>query len=249
MDALFRAIDNNPFGKECVSPFTKEKEELRRLEPKETLWGGGIRGLAPARLITAWLVLEDPLMVIAGSGYRATEVRDRTFEIQAEALSNIRGNRKLSKVKMSDALASLKPTVDHTKIIAAVLLALKKIQTVCFDENTKTLWTMPEDLRSWNNWKTVWVDSRCEKMLDWSGDGVVEPSLGLWLSAREEEGWKVEWPVAEGSFEDIKARMGERGLTPRALLGEKLKKEHWAAALGRAEAIEHLSSSIKLTPM
>jgi hypothetical protein len=239
MDALFHAIDNNPFRKECVSPFTKEKEELRRLEPKENLWGGGIRGLTPARLQTAWLVAEDPLMIIAGHGYRATEVRDKTFALQAEAISNIRGNRKLSKVKMSDALAALRPTQDHAKIVAAVLLTLKNIQTVCFDEGEKTVWTMPEDLRAWDGRKTLWVDGRCERMLDW---GDAEPAMGRWLADREEEGWKIEWPVAEGSFEEIKARMGELGLTPRALLGEKLRKEHWAAALGRAEAIRHLGA-------
>jgi hypothetical protein len=245
MDVLFRAIDNNPFRKECVSPFTKEKEELRRLEPKENLWGGGIRGLTPARLQTAWLVAEDPLMIIAGHGYRATEVRDKTFALQEEALSNIRGNRKLSKVKMSDALAALRPTQDHAKVVAAVLLALKHIQTVCFDEAEKTVWTMPEDLRAWDaGLKTLWVDTRCEKMLEW-GNGVAEPAMGRWLAEREEEGWKIGWPVADGSFEEIKARMGELGLTPRAPLGEKLKKEHWAAALGRAEAIRHLGVAAK----
>jgi hypothetical protein len=181
---------------------------------------------------------EDPMMAIAGPGYAATEVRDRSFELQSEALSNLRGNRKLTKAKMGDALSSLKPTVDQTKVIAGVLYALKQIQTVCYDEETKTVWTVPEDLCAWSRGqKTLWVDARCENMLDLP-DGM---TLGRWISDREEEGWKIEWPVADGTFEEIKAKVSARGITPKpAEFGAKVKKEDWARCLGRMEAIEHL---------
>ncbi len=180
------------------------------------------------------------MMVIAGPGYAATEVRDRSFELQAEALSNLRGNRKLTKAKMGDALSALKPTVDQTKVLAAILYALKQIQTVCYDEETKTVWTVPEDLRAWSRGqKTLWVDARCENMLEWPLD--ISLPLGRWISDREEEGWKIDWPVAEGTFEEIKAKVGTRGITPKAAeFGAKVKKEDWARCLGRMEAIEHL---------
>jgi len=237
MENLLQVIQSNKFSKECVSPFTKETQLGN--DPTEYLWGGGIRILSPARLVTAWLTTIDPLMNVAGQGYRSTEVRDKTFDLQKEALSQLRGNRKLTKAKMGDALSSIKPTTDQTKVIAAVLLALKQVQTVCFDTDTKTFWTMPEDWRAWSSsYTTLWVDMRCEQMLDWPS---TSPSLGQWLSDRDDEGWKVEWPTAEGSYEDIKARAGERGVTPRALQpGVKPKKEDWARALGKAEAIQHL---------
>ena len=239
MEALLQVIQANKFSKECVSRFTKESEDMNRMDPKEFLWGTGIRIMSPARLVTAWLTTVDPLMLVAGQGYRSTEVRDKTFELQKEALSHLRGNRKLTKAKMGDALSSIKPTTDQTKVIAAILLALKQVQTVCVDLDTKTYWTMPEDIRAWSSsYTTLWVDSRCEQMLDCS-EGQLR--LGKWLSDRDDEGWTVEWPIAEGSYEDIKARAGERGVTPRTLQpGVKAKKEDWARALGKAEAIEHL---------
>ena len=225
-----KVIDKNPFGQSCVATSTKEK-----FTTKETLWGAASHRLEPARLTTAWLLQEDPLMVIAGEGYRVKEVRDISFKLQEEALLNLRGNRKLTKAKIGDAFSSLKPTTDQTKVIAAVLFALKQVQTVCFDEVEKTIWTVPEDLSIWSvGLKTLWVSEGCEKTL------IGDIHLGKWIMDREEEGWKMSWPIAEGTFEEIKNRMSARGLTPTTNFGAKPKKEDWARALGRAEAIERL---------
>jgi hypothetical protein len=239
MDALFAAVDKNAFSKECVTRFTKQEADKRRITSNDTLWNSTVRIVSPARLITAWLMTEDPLMFIAGDGYRATEVRDKTFALQEEALSNLRGNRKLTKAKMGDALSSLKPNEDQSKVIARILLVLKHVQTVCFDDVKKTVWTMPEDLRAWStSLRTIWVDSRCERMLDFSEGSPIH--LGTWLSNREEDGWKIEWPVSEDGYEDMKRIAGERGLTVRPLEGTKAKKDDYARVLGRAYAIEHL---------
>jgi hypothetical protein len=237
MQEFMKSVEKNPFRDSCVTAFVKEKAEIARLESKDMLWGSRICHLVPARLTTAWRMSEDPLMTIAGEGYRASEVRDRTFELQEEAVGTLRGNRKLTKAKMGDALSAIKPTTDQTKVVAAVLLALKKIQTVCYDEETKTVWTMPEDIRAWSNGaKTLWVDARCEIMLEGGG-----PNFGRWLSNRQDDGWTIEWPVAEGSLEEIKAKAMHLGLSPRpSELGAKVKKDDWAKSLGRAEAIQKL---------
>uniref|UniRef100_A0A6C0KNX6 Uncharacterized protein n=1 Tax=viral metagenome TaxID=1070528 RepID=A0A6C0KNX6_9ZZZZ len=238
MDIFLKAIDKNPFGKSCVPAFTKDKVSL---VSKGGLWGAERIRLLPSRLITAWLMLEDPLMRIAGEGYRAGEVRNKSFEIQAEAVANLRGNRKLTKAKMGDALSALQPTEDQTKIIAAVLLATKQVQTVCFDEEKKTVWTVPEDLRAWSRGrKTLWVSGpHCDTALEWASG--LEPSLGKWLSDREDEGWKIGWPIAEGTMEEMKKLVTERGIQPKpAEFGAKVKKEDWARTLGRCQAVEHL---------
>jgi len=237
MDEFLKAVESNPFGKSCVPEFTKGG---LRFVSKEGLWGCDRRVVSPARLITAWLMEENPLMLVAGEGYRSEEVRNRSFEVQAEAVSSLRGNRKLTKAKMGDALSSLKPTEDQTKVIAAILLATKQIQTVCFDEAGKKVWTMPEDLRAWSKgYKTLWVNSFCDTMLDVREKGSM--SLGAWLSDREEEGWKIEWPIADGTMEEMKKMVNERGIMPKpAEFGAKVKKEDWARTLGRCQAVEHL---------
>jgi len=236
MDEFLKSVKKNPFSKSCVPEFTKEK---LRFVSKDGLWGAERVRVSPPRLITAWLLLEDPLMRIAGEGYCAGEVRNRSFELQAEAMANLRGNRKLTKGKMADALSSLTPTEDHTKVIAMILLATKRIQTVCFDEDAKTVWTVPEDLCAWSKGaKTLWVNTRCDTCLDLPTSSI---SLGSWISDREEEGWKITWPIAEGTMEEMKQKVTERGIIPKpAEFGAKVKKDDWARTLGRCEAIEHL---------
>jgi len=237
MEDFLRTIAKNPFSKECLAPFTNETWQT-----DENLWGAGLRVLNPPKLVTAWLSMKDPLMLVAGAGYRATEVRDRTFDLQKEA-GSIRGNRKLTKAKVGDALGAAKPNADQTKIIAAVLYAIKHVQTVCFDQEKKTVWTVPEDLRSWTQNPIIWIDSRFEQMLDWSSLDAKEMSMSSWLLAREAEGWAIDWPIADGTFEEIKERAAAMDVKPRCLEpGGKVKKEDWAKALGRAEAVRHLAS-------
>lgn len=237
MDQLFSVIKNHPFGNTCVASFSKEANEIRQIrgDAAETLWGARVVPLQPARLTTAWLLGEDPLMGLAGSGYRNTEVRDQTFVLREEASTKLRGIRRLPKAKVADALASIKPTVDQTKIVAGVLYALRQIQTVCFDEQAKTFWTVPEDLRVFSKgYRTLWVDARCEKMLEFEE----APRFGLWISQREAEGWTVVWPEADGGFEEIKEKMRGQPGEPKI---KGAKKADWAAALGRLEAVEHLA--------
>ena len=245
MESLLAAITANPFSKECLPPFTKEQDGK---VSRETLWGYHVRGLNPAQLQTAWLVKEDPLMGIAGSFYRTAEVRDRGFDLHGEA-GTIRGNRRLTKARIGEAFNSMRQTEDQRKILAEVLLILRQIQTVCFDEDKKTAWTMPSDLREWNSgWTTLWVDARCERMIEDSDppSGLSSASLrlGRWISDREAEGWTFQWPVAEGKLEDMKAEMSRLGLTAHAKEpGSKVLKEDWATALGRAQAIGRISGT------
>jgi len=238
MEVLLQEISENPSKSMCVPTFTRNQIILN---PKDSLWGGELRKLLPAKLITAFLYAKDPLMVLAGQAYVSSQVRDKGFEIQEKASTSIRGNRKLTKANMSDALSAMAPTLEQTKRTAHILYELYEVQTVCFDAEAKTLWTVPEDLRRWSfapN-STLWIDSRCEHMLDWSADGAKEIAIGQWLSDRDMDGWTIDWPVAEGSYEDIKQKLSSRNVTPRTG-GARPKKEDWAKALGKCEAIEYL---------
>ena len=236
---LFATIDKNCFKTSCPPVLNESKKDIIKLTRPDSQWNAVKRRLDPPRLTTAWLTIEDPLMLIAGSGYRATEVRDKTFELEKEALSVLRGNRKLTKAKMADALNSLRPNEDQTKVIARILLALKHIQTVCYNESKKTVWTMPEDLRAWStSLRTIWIDEKAENYLDFSESQPIH--LGRWLSDREHDGWKIDWPVSEESYEDMKRIALEKTLTVRPKEGTKAKKDDFARVLGRAYAIEHL---------
>ena len=233
MEVLLQKIHDNPSKHMSLPMFTREIQ----MNPKNTLWTGELRVLTPAKLMTAFNYLKDPLMILAGQAYVSTQVRDTSFQLQEKAVNSIRGNRKLTKASMADALSAMNPTAEQTKKVAMILFELYEVKTVCFDTDAKTIWTVPEDLRRWTSAPSLWVDARCEHMIDWSSSGAKEVNMGEWVSDREEDGWTVTWPVAEGSFEDIKQKVLQRNVLPK---GAKPKKDDWAKTLGRCEAIEHL---------
>lgn len=243
MENFRRQIQNNLQRDVCVEHY---KKGTLQVNPSESLWGGGIRRLNPPKLITAWKTLTDPLVIVAGQTYVSTVVRDTSFELQQRALETIRGVRKLTKGKMSEALSSLKPTEDQTKIIAMVLYHLHKVQTVSYDLNAKKIWTVPEDIREWSSTATtLWVDSRCETVLDFSDYTANPLSFGKWIQDMEDEGWTIPWPIADGTFEELKEAISQRNIIVKSLeFGSKPKKEDWARTLGRSEAIEHLLLNI-----
>ena len=238
MDILERAVQKNE--KRNTEP-PKGRMKKDEIDTEERQWGARVKKVTPAKLTTVWMMLEDPLMNVAGEGYKATQVRTKTFELQQEAgvSGAMKGNRKLTKVKVAEAMGAMKPTIEQTKVIAGVLYVLREYQTVIFNEEEKTVWTMPEDLRNWNKTKeTIWVDERCEKSLEWEKE-----RLGEWLSEREREGWNIQWPVAEGGNDEIRGKLQSEYPEIQVHSGEvgkKPKKEDYAKALGRAEAIERL---------
>ena len=232
MELLLQKISENPSKHMSLPMFTREIQ----INPKNTLWGGELRSLTPAKLMTAFNYLKDPLMVLAGQAYISTQVRDTSFQLQEKAVASIRGNRKLTKASMAEALSAMNPTAEQTKKVAMILYEIYEVKTVCFDSDTKALWTVPEDLRRWSPGPAIWIDARCENMIDWSSVGAKEVEMGEWLSDREDDGWSIAWPMAEGSFEEIKQKVIGRSVTPRV---PKPKKDDWARTLGRCEAIEH----------
>lgn len=232
MEVLLQKISENPSKHMVLPMFTRELQ----MNPKNTLWGGELRTLSPAKLMTAFNYLKDPLMVLAGQAYVSTQVRDSSFQLQEKAVNSIRGNRKLTKASMAEALSAMNPTIEQTKKVAMILYEIYEVKTVCFDADAKTLWTVPEDLRRWSSGPAIWIDARCEHMIDWSSAGAKEVNMGEWLSDREDDGWTIAWPVADGSFEDIKQKVIGRNVTPKV---PKPKKDDWAKTLGKCEAIEH----------
>jgi hypothetical protein len=240
MELLHSAIQKNNF-RSFPGPRHTPTKVIKSEETSETQWGFRLRYLDPPKLITAWLHLEDPLFQIAGGSYRASETRDRTFSLQTEALTTIKGHRKLSKVKMGDALGSAMPNEEQTRVIAGILYTCRGIQTVMYNSEKKSTWTYPEDLRIWSNKKqTIWIDNTCHTMLE-----ATAKDLGKWISDRELEGWVIHWPNAEGSFDEVRGLLALE--FPMLIVhpleeGKKVKKDDYCRVLGKAQAIRVLAT-------
>lgn len=235
MEGIWRSIQQNPSKDSCV-----RRWDLNAKPAREEKWGASLIRLDPPRLVTAWLMETDPLMN-GSRAYRSVEVRNTEFALQKEGTESIRGRRKLSKKAIGEALSSTNPTKDQLWVFAACLYELKQVQVVWWNDDEKRISTMPEDLRAWSTQrKTLWVSQDCSHMLQW--DECDAPALGLFLSQREGEGWRIAWPEAEGTMEELKSYAATHAISVSAvLLGDKVKKSDYSRVVGRAQAVAHLS--------
>jgi len=75
----------------------------------------------------------------------------------------------------------------------------------------------------------------------------VGKQLGIWVSNREIEKWRIQWPVAEGTLEALKGRRSTLNIGT-GLRIDKPKKADYAIAIGRAEALEMLAKFADYAP-
>lgn len=237
MEGIWKSIQQNPSRDMCVRRWDTNRKPAGR----EEKWGACLVRLDPPRLTTAWLYTTDPL--IQGSkAYRTVEVRNAEFALQKEGTECIRGKRKLSKKAIGEAISSITLNKDQHWIFAACLYELKQVQVIWWNDDERKISTMPEDIRAWSSKrKTLWVSHDCTQMLQW--DECDPPTLGRFLSDRENEGWTIAWPDADGTMEELKAYATLHSLSVAPLLmGDKVKKSDYSRVVGRAQAVKHLSS-------
>jgi hypothetical protein len=253
MDTL-RAIQSwvkeNPNRKRSVLPIeirilsdTQEGEEA-----PATLPGGWVpTPLEPPGPVSLWLWKTNPEYRAAGAPVRRTILRDSLLTLGTRVDAELRG-AKWSRKKVQEQLAAqqtaaVSPPMDTPELDRG-LAALIGVQIVQVDEANKKVRFVPPDLRTWSAEFPVWGSTTgARAVLHRQGEESVGTDLALWLGQRESEGWRVAWPEADGTLEELKGKLTQRGIgvggTARL---EKPKKADYAAAVGRAEAISHLSS-------
>jgi hypothetical protein len=249
MDPILKAIlEKNPHRNEKVSPIpirvcsdTNETEE-----PPATLCGWVPTPLEPPGPLAAILWKTNPEFRAGSVHVRRTILRETILTLQVRIEAEMRGRRWCrSKIIEQLALqqsADISPPQD-TRDLNEALAHLYEIQIVFVDEANKKISWVPADPRSWSSTRPVWalsVGSRA--VFHRAGEESVANHLSQWVSDREAEKWRVAWPVADGTMDAIKSKVLKLniGLGPRL---EKPKKADYAAALGRVEAIHHLSET------
>jgi hypothetical protein len=199
--------------------------------------------LEPPGPVSLYLWKTDPEFRGATPAVRRTILRDAILKITERADAELRGikwqRKKILEQVAAQQTAAVSPPM-LTNELDIGLCALFGYQKVSVDEANKKVCFFPTDPRVWSIELPVWGGTTGSRaVLHAPGEGSVGTGLAAWVCEREREGWKIDWPEADGTLEDIKSKMLQRGtgLGPRL---EKPKKADWAAALGRAEAIAAL---------
>ena len=230
---IYDVIDKNP----------SKHEILRWREPTSTevlqteVWEGfALRPLDPPGALSLLLLHTEPLYDLSSFALRKQIMTEKLLETHLRIDRELVG-RKFPRKKLQDLLAmemsATKPSGSF--LLEEALCELFQVQKILFNRKTKTVSFAPSDPRLWSSEKAV-VFGEEENV--WSFQPVKAQSLSSWLTLKEEEGWKINWPTADGKYEELKATLVTRNI----VLQGKQKKDELAMILGRAQALENLAS-------
>ena len=250
-DSLRDILKSNPTIAKTVPPIsiqvcsdTNETDEI-----PSTVCGWVPTPLEPPGPVAAILWKTNPEFRAGSLSVRRTIQRETIIKLQERVEKELRGHR-WSRKKITEQLVAQQSSdaspPQNTRELNDALAHLYEVQFVIVDEANKKISWSPEDVRTWSTERPVWAISLgARAVFHKNGEEPVGRQLGRWVSDRETEKWRVQWPVADGTLEALKSRMSEMN-TPLTLSGglriEKPKKADYAVALGRAEAIHALEA-------
>jgi hypothetical protein len=231
---IYDHIDSNPSrmkGLVFESPVLKEKQDGT---PWDLFMTKPLPIPGPISLI---LWHTDTLYSYGLPSLQKSILREKILELQEQAESL---GRRWSKKKVQDLLARQLEGAPSEKMLEEVLCELFQVQKVVIHKEKKSIGFYPTDMRLWKSDRLVLFADEDNRWIMTPND--TDLSLLAWITGKEEDGWSVAWPTAEGKFEEMKAEVSKRQLDvhplPGSPLGTRIKKDDWARVLGRAEAIE-----------
>jgi hypothetical protein len=248
VEALYKILKQNPNRFASVPTIEmKTHSDTQENEPTPaTLCGWVPTPLEPPGPVAAILWKTNPEFRAGTAPVRRTILRNTIIELQTRVENELRGRqwqrKKIHEQLSAQQTADASPPQD-TKELDAALAHFYQIQIVFVDEANKKIKWVPEDVRTWSASTPVWglsVGSRA--LYHRPNESSVGSCLSQWLSDREADGWRTDYPEAEGTLEAIKTEMRDLNVGVGSRI-EKPKKADYAAALGRIQVIRHLQTN------
>lgn len=243
MEILLPILEKNP-NKHVLperiemSGGTDEATELRY----GVLWAR----LQPPGPLSLYLWATQPEYRGGNEAFRRTTLNETTVRFQEKVQHDAQRHR-IPKVRMSDAFG-LSVEYASDDVLEALEYAIHvhgNVQWIRMNENEKRITCIPADLRKWTTTQPIlWVRERYRSAGEWSAPSALTlRTLSNWISDREHDGWKLDYPVAEGTLVQLKAEwksLGHSELPPTQSGSGKPLKDDYARAVGHLQAIRHL---------
>ena len=213
------------------------KDTIHATEDSQQSDGWSKRLITPSTPLSAVLMLQDDMYNAIPSTARHSQLRDMTTDLQEKATLHLKG-RAWPVRRTAEGLAAVGlETEKHslwTPLGWRALCHLCECQIVVFNEALKSLVFYPEDVRIWSKERPVYImDATAHTVLI----GPEGYNLLTWICKHEKEGYEVNWPIMEGTMEEIKAAavaVGEATV--------KITKDKLGAKVGRAQSVRLLKS-------
>jgi hypothetical protein len=248
MESLLPVIAKNP-NKSKV-PLTiampGENDSAPVEESTENQYGVEWARLNPPGPVSLWLWSTNAVYRAGSEAQRRQTLSEAIVELQRR-VQNGDGQfgRKWSKSKISDALGMTveNASEENFEALERAVSVLCGVQWIRMNENERKLTCVPEDLRLWTADKPIlWTRERYRSAGEIQGNFGLK-ALGKWISDREDDKWTIEYPVAEGTMDAMKAAYAAFGYGIPSTNNPKgrILKDDYARALGKVQAIRHLA--------
>jgi hypothetical protein len=246
MNNLFSILQTNP-NKDKTLPHIEIKMRTDTQDGEnvpQTLCGLIPTPIEPPGPLAAILWKTNPEFRAGTHSIKKTILRETILTLLKRIEYELKGH-KWSKKKVIEQLnmqqsADISPP-QNTRELDTALAHLYEIQLVVIDEANKKIKWIPEDVRQWTPDRPVWgISLGSRAIFHNTNESSVGDNLALWVSKREMDGWKIHWPIADGTLEEIKSRLLNMHSKISSRI-EKPKKADYASALGKTEAIRHLT--------
>ncbi len=201
--------------------------------------------LEPSGIVSFVLWYRDPLYRTANKKLRQQLYTEALLDLQQELEGNITGTQwsrfRKRFVERLNTGSSTTMTVKDRPAFEAFWASRLNVQLVKISTRTeagKHISFVPS-VETWTSDKSiVFVDENFESVFVAPEDGFEKRTLFKWISDIENDGWTIDWPVAEGSKDELDAAVIP--ILRFTTVPEKAKKAELAVIVGKYQAISHL---------
>jgi len=201
-------------------------------EGSPELWDGfTVKPLNPPGALSLLLLHFDPMYELGSEALRKQILTEQLLVLHQRVDKELVG-RRFPRKKIQDLLAGQVSAQSPiaSPLLEEVLCELFQVQKILIDRRAKVLSFSPPDPRLWKQDRPLLF---AEPDNCWSFTSSQSHSLSTWLQQKEQEGWKLSWPTADGKLEDIKAILLAKNRLPEG----KVKKDDLAVLAGRLQAL------------
>jgi hypothetical protein len=219
-------------------------------ESTERQYGVDWARLNPPGPVSLYMWSFNPEYRAGTEAQRRTMLNEMIVKFQERVQKGeVNSGRKIARSKLSEALGMTveNASEENFEALERIVSCLGNVQWIRIHENEKKITCIPDDLRTWrNDLPILWTRERYRS----AGEVSIKTKFGLsqlgkWIGDREDEGFTMAYPSAEGTMETLKAAWNALGRGPPRMKSDKgrLLKEDYAVALGRAQVYQHLASA------
>ncbi len=224
-------------------------QTYKLIPTKSGKWSSEI--LEPAGIISYILWIRDPLYRVSNGLLRRQIYNESILELQQELESKITGTKfSRRRRKMIEVLnGSCKDAAEaelHDEFWATVLgYQFVKISTRT--DAGHRIRFCPAAVNTWTADKPIlFVDENFESVFIAPSEGHERKSLPDYILKTEDAGWKITWPMAEGTVDELNAAVIP--LLNKISVPEKTKKAELATIIGKYYAMQHLINISGIVP-